>query len=129
VGAAARSGGPRGFGLRLPRAARLRRSADFRQVQGGGQRIRGAHILVVVAPGGCAWARFGLAVSRKVGGAVVRNRVKRWLREAIRHERAAFAAPLDVVFIAHPSAATAGAAGVRAEVRAALQRARRRPAR
>lgn len=126
----ARAGGPgprRGF--TLPRAARLRRSADFRRVQGGGQRLRGAHILVVVAAGAAAHPRFGLAVSRKVGGAVVRNRVKRWLREAIRHERGALAAPLDLVFIAHPSAAAAGAAALRDEVRTAIQRARRRPAR
>jgi ribonuclease P protein component len=118
-----------GRGFTLPRAARLRRSADFRRVQGGGQRIRGAHLLVVVGAGGSACPRFGLAVSRKVGGAVVRNRVKRWLREAIRHERGALAAPLDLVFIAHPSAAAAGAAVLRDEVRAAIQRARRRPAR
>lgn len=48
--------------------------------------------------------RYGLTVSRKVGGAVVRNQVKRWLRESIRREPMN-AVRADVVFIARPSAA------------------------
>lgn len=65
--------------------------------------------------------RFGLAVSRQVGNAVARNRVKRWLREAIRHERSGL--PLvDVVIVARPSAATAGYEGLRASVRRAFHR-------
>ena len=61
-------------------------------------------------------------MSRKVGNAVVRNRVKRWLREAIRHERAQFAGSWSLVFIAHPSAAQVGAGVIRAQVRAVIAR-------
>ena len=44
-------------------------------------------------------------MSRKVGGAVTRNKVKRWLREAVRSEESQLCGVHDVVIIAHPSAA------------------------
>jgi ribonuclease P protein component len=62
-----------------------------------------------------------------VGNAVVRNRVKRWLREAIRHERSGLElSSLDFVFIAKPGAGDAGAQMMRAEVAEALRKLGRR---
>ncbi len=52
---------------------------------------------------------------------MVRNRVKRWLREAIRHERGELTG-VDMVFIARPSAATAGFEPIRRHVARAFQR-------
>ena len=75
--------------------------------------------MVVHAANGMDGPRFGLAVSRKVGNAVVRNRVKRWIRDAIRHQMVGVP-PRDVVFIARPSAATAGLVALSAEVEHAL---------
>lgn len=68
--------------------------------------------------------RFGLAVSRKVGSAVVRNRVKRWLREAVRRQRAGVP-PVDVVLIARPSSADAGLDALAAELASAFARVRK----
>jgi len=56
-------------------------------------------------PNGTESTRVGLTVSRKVGNAVIRNRVKRWLREAIRQQSALVPQGFDAVVIAHPQAA------------------------
>jgi ribonuclease P protein component len=66
-------------------------------------------------------ARVGITVSSKVGGAVVRNRVKRKLREAIRHEIAGLPA-VDLVLVARPSAVRSQVAEFRAFLRAAKDR-------
>jgi len=66
--------------------------------------------------------RIGITVSRKVGVAVVRNRVKRWIRECFRRQRSAFSTKLDVVVVARPAAAGAGHAVVCRELSALARR-------
>ena len=72
----------------------------------------------MVLPGESADNRVGLTVSRKVGGAVIRNKVKRWLRESIRQRESILSdsGPWDVVLIAHPSAAHAELSGLSNQV-------------
>ncbi len=105
---------------------RLRRSADYRRVQGKGRRAHARDLVILYLPGQTGESRVGLTVSRKVGGAVVRNRVKRWLREAVRHEHAALGGPWDVVLIARPSAAHVGADVLRDQVAHAFRSINRR---
>ncbi len=78
---------------------------------------------MIAATNGTEGSRFGLTVSRKVGGAVVRNRVKRWLREAVRHERVSVVGGWDLVVVARPEAATAGALVLRQDLHSALEHA------
>jgi ribonuclease P protein component len=74
-------------------------------VQDGGRKIHTDSFLVFVSPQREPGpTRMGVTASRKVGGAIVRNRVKRLVREAFRRHRLLFPAGLDVVFIAKKNA-------------------------
>ncbi|HYV68024.1 MAG TPA: ribonuclease P protein component, partial [Myxococcales bacterium] len=96
----------------FPRSARLLRRSDYDLLQRRGRRFAEGPLAANwisrteggAPPGmGRGAARVGIAVSSKVGQAVVRNRVKRRLREAIRHELALLP-PVDLVLIARASA-------------------------
>jgi len=95
-------------------------------VHSTGRRIHLAHLIAVYAAGTGQDSRFGMAVSRKVGNAVVRNRVKRRLREVFRHHQHALSGCWDVVFIARPSAASASAEALERDVLKAVARIGRR---
>jgi ribonuclease P protein component len=109
-------------GLRLLKRHRVRLRRDYRRIQGRGRKIRQGVLLCIFLPGVGPDTRVGITVSRKVGNAVYRNRVKRWLREAIRHERGGLDGVWDVVFIAYPQAARSSASGVRDDVRSVFSR-------
>lgn len=100
----------------FPKGIRLRQTREYRRVQGRGHRLRTRHLLVLFLPGRLDGSRFGITVSRKVGNSVIRNRVKRWIREAIRCHRTEVAGCWDVVFIANPRASSAGQESITSEV-------------
>ncbi len=72
----------------LPRCARLHLKRDFeRIIQGGSKYQARGLVLWVEQTGQASPVRFAVVVSRKLGPAVVRNRTKRFLREAFRKNR------------------------------------------
>ena len=83
---------------RRPRPQRLRATADFERVMRRGRRVRGSLLHLVHRSNGIDESRIGYSVGRRVGNAVVRNRVKRRLRElvAARHLDGPFGKPWKI---------------------------------
>lgn len=107
---------------------RLRKRTEFEACYSGGVRVTGRHFLLFLRQAREARGpRLGVSVSRRVGGAVARNRVKRRLREIFRRGRPGEA--VDVVVNAKPSAADAPFSQLEREfselLREALSRSRR----
>ena len=114
----------------LPKQHRLLRSRDFARVRRRGRSTSGPLVALYVASVRPPDIRVGFSVSKKVGKAVIRNRVKRRLREAVRQELPSIRPGTDLVFIARPSAAEASYCEIVAAVQLSLRRtgATRQPA-
>ncbi|HEY2216750.1 MAG TPA: ribonuclease P protein component [Solirubrobacteraceae bacterium] len=91
---------------RVQGRGRLSRSAEFERVYRQGRSTANRYLVLYTFPNpSTAQPRLGLSVSRKVGGAVERNKVKRLLREAFAQHEHGLLQGQDVVVVARPSSA------------------------
>ncbi|MDO8672385.1 MAG: ribonuclease P protein component [Dehalococcoidia bacterium] len=106
----------------MEKRRRLVRAADYARVHSGGKSWALPLLVVRVLRSGQETTRFGFSVGKRVGKAVVRNRVKRLLREVARS--VIVKSGWDIVIIARAPSASASFQEIRAAVLGALRRAR-----
>ena len=89
----------------LPRSRRIRKRAEFLQLQRSGRRRGCPSFVVITRSAGHQGSRIGITASRRTGNAVVRNRIKRFVREFFRNHQQYLIPQKDVLVIARPQAA------------------------
>ena len=107
----------------MERKYRLRLNADFQRVRQKGKSWANHLIVLCALPNDLEHSRFGFAVSKRIGKAVVRNRVRRRMREAVRLRRPLIADGWDLVFIARSAVRRASYAEIAHGVEGLLLRA------
>jgi ribonuclease P protein component len=78
---------------------------EFDRVYRNGRRRTSRQFIVFSAPNGLERSRFGMSIGRALGGAVVRNRIRRRLREILRRHRQEISSGWDIIL--HPRASVA----------------------
>ena len=110
----------------LPRNMRIAKRREFLHVYEAGRKMFSRYCVVFFAGNDLAHSRLGVTATKKLGGAVVRNRLKRWTRETYRRQREPLeldARQLDYVVNVKPSAAEASYLDYSVELQRVLQRA------
>jgi ribonuclease P protein component len=107
----------------MRRQQRLRSGDDFRRVRARGRSWPHPLLVLFAAPGRTDDVRVGVSAGRRVGGAVVRNRAKRRVREAVRGRLAQLKPGWDLIFVVRPAAASADFQAIDRAVATLLQRA------
>jgi ribonuclease P protein component len=112
--------------VRLRSSERIRRRQEFQGVYQRGVRVRGRYCTIFVLASGRPLGRLGIAATKKLGGAVRRNRAKRLIREVFRRNK--IAPGFDVVVIPHRELLDASLTVLEADYRSLVGRGiRRRP--
>ncbi len=105
---------------------RIRKKKDFLVLYKKGRRYKSRYFSLIYSSSSLPYSRVGVVASRKVGGAVVRNKAKRWMRELFRRNRESLEAPVDVLIVAMPEMARATWAEIREEYLLAVREVGRR---
>jgi ribonuclease P protein component len=110
---------------RLRPVERLRCPRAYQRVFEQGEKLVGSLFILYVLPTSEPYSRLGIAVSKRIGNAVVRNRIKRYLREMFRRHKALLLSSCDLVCVARREAAGAPLALYTQQFRLLLQRCQR----
>jgi ribonuclease P protein component len=111
--------------LRFGRAARIKQGRDFARVRRVGERlVVGCLIANWQRLPADAASHLGVITGGRIGGAVVRNRARRLMRETFRLHQHDLAGPVDLVLVARPSIVGKGFAEVERDFLATLRKAR-----
>ncbi|MBN1570009.1 MAG: ribonuclease P protein component [Acidobacteria bacterium] len=108
----------------FPREVRIVRSSDYRMLYSTGKKIHSERFILFWRENGIGHHRLGITVSRKVGNAIVRNRIKRLFREIFRKYLRNIPGQADIIVNAKSSCANADYVELRDEFLAATQRLR-----
>jgi len=101
---------------RLPKSARLLKRAEFLKLSRAGVKLQSASFIVVSNKNHRPESRLGITVSSKVGNSVIRNRIKRQVREYFRRHRGALQPGTDILVIARGNAAGMAGKGIASEL-------------
>ena len=111
--------------LPFPRSSRLKRPGEFARAKAEGRRLVCGCLIANVLPRPPGHtSRLGVVTSKKIGGAVVRSRARRLLRECFRLHQRELARPVDLVLVARPSIAGKKLADVELDLMRVLRQAR-----
>jgi len=79
---------------------RIRKKKDFLHIYKKGKRYKGNYFNLIYLSSDLNFSRLAVIVSKKVGNAVKRNKIKRWMRSLFRRNKELLANPLDIIIIA-----------------------------
>ncbi len=101
---------------------RIKKKKDFLILYRKGNRYKSKYFNLICLSSELPYSRVGVVASRKVGGAVTRNRVKRWMRELFRRNKDLLGHPVDLIIVATPEMRNATWAELREQYSRALGR-------
>lgn len=107
-------------GESFPKRARITRRSEFLNLSRSGKKVHTSHFLVISKPNDKGESRLGVTVSANVGKAVIRNLVKRYLREFFRRHRHKILGHRDIVVIAKKGTGELSLVEVAEELQGAL---------
>ena len=107
---------------RFPRHYRIVRGSEYRAIYDAGLKVHSERFVLFGRENNLSHNRLGITVSRKIGGAVVRNRIKRLLREAFRKSSAEIPYHYDLVVNVKRGCATASWSALREEFVSAVRK-------
>ena len=85
----------------------IKKNRDFKKVYGKKQSVANRYLVLYIRRNGMSVNRLGISISRKVGCAVVRNRIRRLIKEQMRLNEKAITEGYDLVIVVRPAATEA----------------------